>query len=57
VPDEFEKFGVVEDGDGTKTAAAEKGLCPDCGSKLLPKDESNVLRCPKCGTKPFEKAQ
>lgn len=35
--------------DGEKTAA-EKGVCPKCGSPLA----GNPPVCPKCGSEPFE---
>ena len=48
------KDGVDEDGSGTKTADAQQGHCPKCGAKLEPVDKTNVLKCPNCGTEPFE---
>jgi nucleoid DNA-binding protein len=48
----MEKFGVEIDEDKSKKARVT-GKCPDCGSQLL-NDGSSVLRCSKCGTKPFE---
>jgi len=56
VPDDdgMSKYGVDEDGSGVKTADAQKGHCPDCGRKLENADKTNVLKCPVCGTKPFE---
>lgn len=54
---EFEKYGVLENPDAVKTADDEKTkrFCPDCGAELVPSDKVNVLKCPKCGTKPFER--
>lgn len=52
--DGMNKYGVEEDGSGTKTAEAQEGRCPACGSKLRPAEKNNVAICPKCGTKPFE---
>lgn len=50
----FEKYAVVEDNtDATKTASQDK-TCPDCGAALELLETSNILRCPNCGTKPFE---
>jgi rubrerythrin len=45
----MEKRGVVIDYEKTKTAEQTK-RCPDCGLEL---DEPN--KCPRCGTKPFER--
>jgi hypothetical protein len=57
-PDEgMDKYAVDEDGSGVKTADAQAGLCPKCSSKLESTDRINVLKCPKCGTEPFEGAQ
>jgi ribosomal protein L37AE/L43A len=51
----MEKFGVVTEPDKEKTASDEKKKCPDCGKKLEDKDNTGVDKCPKDGTKPFEK--
>jgi hypothetical protein len=52
----MDKLGVDEDGDKVKTAnAVQPNTCPDCGAPLDP--ESNVAKCPNCGTKPFENAE
>lgn len=49
----FDKYAVVEDDDDAKTAA--EGLtCPSCGAALEELETTNVLKCPNCGTKPFE---
>lgn len=53
----MEKYGVDEDGSGTKTADAQRGHCPKCGAKLEPTDKVNVLKCPTHGTLPFESGQ
>lgn len=57
MPSEFEKYGVDESSDA-KTASRELDdtarVCPNCGSKLEPTDKVNVLKCPQCGTLPFE---
>jgi len=50
----MEKLGVETDEKLTKEASGDKKLCPRCGSPLLPATESNVPRCPDCGTEPFE---
>jgi NADH pyrophosphatase NudC (nudix superfamily) len=50
----MDKYAVEEDGSGTKTADAQQGHCPKCGAKLENTDKVNVLKCPKCGTAPFE---
>jgi len=53
----MEKYGVLEDPAVTKTAEEKKEPqhCPDCGSELVPAEKVNVLTCPKCGTRPFER--
>lgn len=51
----MEKLGVKTDEQLSKEASGEaRKACPRCGSSLLPQDETNVPRCPKCGTEPFE---
>ena len=51
----MEKLGVETDDPGTKTGEEKpRERCPACGAKLLPRDDSNALRCPECGTRPFE---
>ena len=48
-----EKYGVVEE----FVKAGESGkenTCPICGLKLQDRDETGILICPVCGTKPFE---
>lgn len=50
----MDKYAVAEDGSGVKTAEAQEGHCPNCGAKLEPAATTNVLKCPKCGTAPFE---
>jgi predicted RNA-binding Zn-ribbon protein involved in translation (DUF1610 family) len=52
----MEKFGVEEDPEiPSKTASdGTRKCCPTCGSDLQPQELTNVLLCPKCGTKPFE---
>lgn len=55
--DEMEKYAVVEKDEQKKTAqiAAEVvGTCPVCGSQLEETTRINVLKCPRCGTRPFE---
>ena len=51
----MDKLGVETDESITKEASGDprKG-CPRCGRKLLPSEQSNVPRCPNCGTEPFE---
>lgn len=52
----MEKLGVDVDEELSKQASDDpKGVCPKCGSKLLPAEGVNVPKCPKCGTEPFEK--
>ena len=51
----MEKFGVDVDESLSKEASGDqKKLCPACGAALLPSDDTNVPRCPACGTEPFE---
>jgi ribosomal protein L37AE/L43A len=51
---ETEKYGVEEDDDASKTAAAGVKKCPTCGGELRPIEVTGVLLCAKCGSKPFE---
>lgn len=53
----MEKYGVDEQNTAAKTAAADKDRCPDCGAKLEPTNTINVLKCPRCGTRPFERTE
>jgi len=49
----MEKYGVEETQE--KTAEPKKdNKCPDCGADLRPADETGVLLCKKCGSRPFE---
>lgn len=51
----MDKYGVEEPGLSDKTAE-EKTKCPKCGKPLLPDYENDgILRCPDCGTAPFER--
>ena len=50
----MEKYAVEVDKEQTKTAT--KGgiwYCTSCGTRVDP--NSNVPKCPSCGTEPFEK--
>jgi len=48
----MEKYGYEKkDDDPTVKTAADKGVCPKCGSKV----EGQPPVCPKCGSEPFEK--
>lgn len=51
--DGIEKYGVVTDKGGNldKTASGVDS-CPQCGTGI--EKHGSVLKCPKCGTKPFE---
>ena len=49
-----EKLGVVTTPPKDKTASAGR-TCPDCGEKYDLRG-LNTVTCPKCGTKPFERA-
>jgi predicted RNA-binding Zn-ribbon protein involved in translation (DUF1610 family) len=52
----MEKYGV-EETESTKKANEDfdKSICPDCGAALRNSEQTGVLICPRCGTKPFEK--
>lgn len=51
----MEKLGVDTDESLSKEGSGDKRTtCPRCGKALLPPEESNVPRCPDCGTEPFE---
>lgn len=54
---DFEKYGVLENPETVDKTAEEKTprRCPDCNSVLVPSEQVNVLICPQCGTKPFER--
>lgn len=52
----MEKYGVKVDETKQKTASTQK-TCPACGSQLVPEGTTNVPKCPKCGTRPFEKEE
>ena len=55
--DEMEKYAVVEQESSTKTAqnvAEAAGKCPICDMALEDTQNINVLKCPRCGTRPFE---
>lgn len=49
----MEKFGVDEGAEQDKMEKAAAQGCPDCGSKV--ERHGNVMICPKCGSKPFER--
>jgi len=50
----MEKYGVDESDADTKTAQERPTTCPTCNAPLKAVEETNVLVCPTCGTKPFE---
>jgi len=53
----MEKLGVDIEPADSKEAAERKirpDKCPKCGITLLPWEDSNVPRCPNCGTEAFE---
>lgn len=54
---DMEKYGVLENVDVPEKTAEEKThmRCPKCNTKLVPSDRVNVLKCPQCGTLPFER--
>ncbi len=52
----MEKLGVHEDDELKKEADITKETtpqCPGCGSGV--EEHGSVLKCPSCGTEPFEK--
>jgi ribosomal protein L37AE/L43A len=51
----MDKYGVETD-DSTEKVASDTGrrTCPRCGSPLMNEKKTNVSKCPKCGTEPFE---
>ena len=49
----MEKYGVVEEFVKAGEAGKEN-TCPICGGPLQDRDETGILICPVCGTKPFE---
>lgn len=52
----MEKYGVVEKDapqeESTKTATGSNIFCPDCVREV--EIHGDILKCPNCGTKPFE---
>ena len=52
----MDKFGVdeINDPDAPKTGALTHKVCPACGAELRPVEDTGVLLCPRCGSKPFE---
>jgi len=51
----MEKYGVqtTKTKDEAEKTGAEGDTCDSCGRPLL--NNANVLICPVCGTKPYEK--
>lgn len=49
-----EKYGVDEADIEDKTAAIQIDECPRCHAKLRPVQDTGVLLCPTCGSRPFE---
>ena len=51
----MEKLGVLEEETMTKEASIKEGkpTCPSCGAEV--EEHGNILKCPHCGTEPFEK--
>ena len=47
----MEKYGVFTEESADKLGSNEFH-CPDCGALI--ERHGKVLRCPRCGTKPFE---
>jgi len=50
----MDKYGVDEQVSEEKRAGLKTNRCPECNELLLDTDETGVLVCPKCGTRPFE---
>ena len=50
----LEKYGV-EETNLPKTAECGTS-CPSCGKQLEDKNNTGVLKCPSCGTRPFEES-
>ena len=51
-----EKYGVAQDPEKTKTAQRDPegpAKCPECGAAIT--KHGDVLKCPNCGTRPFER--
>ena len=51
----MQKYGVEEEKPSDNKTAADDTMCPACQAVLRPADETGVLLCPNCGSKPFEK--
>lgn len=53
----MEKYGVQEEvpKKDDKTANSNPEVCPDCNAILDNLSTTGVLKCPQCGTRPFEK--
>lgn len=49
----MEKYGVTEQTEKT-AEPQDTGKCPDCGATLVDAEQTGVLLCPQCGSKPFE---
>jgi rubrerythrin len=48
----MEKYAVETPVAEEKIASDSAGVCHQCGASLV--KDTNVLKCPNCGTKPFE---
>ena len=49
----MEKYGVEQD-DKVKVSSESAGVCRDCGARLRAQQDTGVLLCPKCGSRPYE---
>ena len=50
----MDKYAVVEEPKShNEKTAGPTNSCPYCGMRL--EETSNVSKCPRCGTRPFEK--
>jgi len=47
-----EKYGVEQD--NVKVSSETRELCRTCGAVLRPQEETGVLLCPRCGSRPYE---
>ena len=54
----MEKYGVAEEIEQTKEAQqTDNSKCPACKAILRDNNNTGVLLCPTCGSRPFEKSE
>jgi ribosomal protein L37AE/L43A len=54
----MDKYGVSEDLEQTKEAQHEDHpKCPECKAELCDSNNTGVLLCPNCGSRPFEQSE